>query len=427
MSGYRSVLNRWRPDQSKRGGKRNAARRRRGAVLVLFAFFVLVMVALLALAIDLAYIMEVDAEAQTCADSAALAGAWELLHPDRFGPVPDSTEAIANARTQAVAFAASNEIAKVVPAVDRNDANDPQGEIVVGFLPTWGYQNYPWEYGDPNRFNSVRVHVQRSEARNGPLGLIFGGALGRPTTEVHAVATAIIEVDIVGVQPTEDSGPTSLMPFAIDRRAWEEFLDKWEQWKTSGDQGDLPDDYAYQEDQQQEGAGTVSEGADQIPELRLYPFDVRGQSGNDIPGNFGTVDICSSNNSAQVLKRRIEEGVSYDDLACYPDHLYNPSSAQPIVTEGDTGLSAGIEDSLEAIIGQPRTVLLYESVVEQGNRATFEIVGLVGIRIMAVELGGAFRDKHVTVQPALVIDDAAVPGPDPGDVRFVVRPPRLIE
>ncbi|MFN0135339.1 MAG: hypothetical protein ACKVS9_04385 [Phycisphaerae bacterium] len=80
---------------------------------------------------------------------------------------------------------------------------------------------------------------------------------------------------------------------------------------------------------------------------------------------------------------------------------------------GDTGLSAGIKDGLEAIKGQPRAIPLFDQVNGPGNNSYFRVVGFGGIRIMNVRLTGAMRSKQVIIQLAFVVDDAVLPdGPN---------------
>ena len=55
---------------------------------------------------------------------------------------------------------------------------------------------------------------------------------------------------------------------------------------------------------------------------------------------------------------------------------------------GDTGISAGVKDELASIIGQPRIIPIFSSVVGPGNNADYTIVKFVGVRILAVKLTG---------------------------------------
>ena len=55
---------------------------RRGNVLVMTAFMMICLMALMAFAIDLGYVYVSSAELQRAADSAAIAAAWELIDKD---------------------------------------------------------------------------------------------------------------------------------------------------------------------------------------------------------------------------------------------------------------------------------------------------------------------------------------------------------
>src|SRR5687768_14693723 len=68
------------PRFSTRGAARRLSRRRRGAVILLFAVFLTVCVAVLALAIDLGMVANVQTDLQRSADAAALAGARDLIN-----------------------------------------------------------------------------------------------------------------------------------------------------------------------------------------------------------------------------------------------------------------------------------------------------------------------------------------------------------
>src|SRR5439155_15057840 len=97
-----------------------------------------------------------------------------------------------------------------------------------------------------------------------------------------------------------------LLPFALDVKTWNDLL-----------AGAGPDDFT-----RSSVNGSVSSGSDGIPETKLYPLSNGGQ-GTDVsglpPGNFGTVDIGSSNNSTSDLARQILYGPNAADFAHYPN------------------------------------------------------------------------------------------------------------
>jgi hypothetical protein len=152
-------------------------------------------------------------------------------------------------------------------------------------------------------------------------------------------------------------------------------------------------------DPESDDSDNVQNSPDGVLELNIYPTNVAAA------GNFGTVDVGNPNNSSSDLKRQIVEGPNDDDMAYFPDSTLDLSS--PVVLNGDTGLSAGIQSSLEEIIGQRRAFLIYNQVSGPGNNAMFTITGMFGGRIMHVKLNG--NNKVLVVQPGVVQDPGALP------------------
>ncbi len=150
-------------------------------------------------------------------------------------------------------------------------------------------------------------------------------------------------------------------------------------------------------------AGGVTRGLDKILEMSIFPID-------QTSGNFGTIDFGPSNNSASHLKRQIVDGVNDEDLSYFPDNTITASEDHPLIVNGDTGISGGIENSIRQIIGQSRSIALFTAVSEPGNNALFTVVRFAGVRIMDVELGGA--NKRLVIQPCNVSDSTGVPDYD---------------
>ncbi|MEX2287853.1 MAG: pilus assembly protein TadG-related protein [Planctomycetaceae bacterium] len=394
---------------------RATAKQRSGKVLVVTALMLTALFGFTALAVDATYLMEVKKETQISAESAALAGTLGLLHPDMLKPNPDATNAISDARSQAVLYAGKNLVVNSSPLVDRNEGNAFDGDIVVGRLPSWSYQNYPWEFDDPLKYNSVRVHVKRTADRNGPVALFFANIFGIQSSPVESVATAIVQRGAIGFNPGGGDGNTSLMPFAIRAEDWINLIDNG---------GSQDDNWAYSAE------SGVTAGPDGIFEITMYPqsFPAGGESSGGItPGNFGTVDIGNTNNATPDIIRQILDGVSAEDLAYHNGGedlvLYDEGSSFDL--NGETGLSAGIKSALESIVGECRTVMLFTEVEGPGNNAMFTIVRYVSIKIMKVQLTG--NPKYITVQPSFCLDGSAIIDPSGEVQNFVVLPPRLIE
>ena len=100
-----------------------------------------------------------------------------------------------------------------------------------------------------------------------------------------------------------------------------------------------------------------------MKEINLYP------SGNGPPGNRGTVDIGSNNNSTADLSRQILNGVTKSDLAYHGGKLEFNEDGE-LFLNGDTGISAGIKDELAAVIGQPKIIPIFSNVSGPGNRGS---------------------------------------------------------
>lgn len=385
---------------------RMSRRGRRGAVTVYIGVSLVVILGMASLAVDLGMIYVARGELQRTADSAALAGAWGLLHEDRIKGGDYLAEAFSNARTNAVAVAADNPVLGQSTVIHRNDANGTSGDIVIGYLENPLDRGASLSFADASKFNSTQTLVRRDEVRNGSIVLYFARFFGYTSTDGSAQATATCRDGISGYKITERSGNAKLLPLALHVNAWNNLLNGS---VTTGDQ------YSYDSE-----TGVVSNGSDGILELNLYP----GSGGTQLPpGNFGTVDIGSENNSTADISRQIRHGVNESDLA----HFGGELSLEPngyIMLNGDTGLSAGIKDDLEAIKGQPRAIPIFNSVSGPGNNSYFRVIGFVGIRIVNVKLTGSMSQKRVIIQPALVVDAAAIGGTNTNS-RYVYHPPTL--
>lgn len=420
---------------------------RKGKIAIMTGILLVPLFGFAALAVDATYLMKVKKEAEIAAESAALAGVFGLTHPDRMLVPPDMTRPIAQARDFAVAYAAKHRVGEVPSVViDRNNSNAYEGDVYIGRLRTWSYQNYPWDDSNPVFFNSVRVRVKRTAERNGPVGLFFANVFGTSSAPLEAVATARLEIGVVlGFSPTETQN-SLLMPFAVCGVDWDEAIEGIDPTPDDGVPAQLgPDQYAWvtADASGNQVSPFVARGADSIPELLMYPQNqgggdrslpssncsVNGDSGGVTPGNFGTVDIGHSGNSTSDLIRQILYGISkadFDYMAAQGIDMqlsdYNPD----FDLNGDTGISAGMKSALESVIGKCRTVVIYASVTTNGgNNAQFTVVRYQTMRIMEVKLTGF--PKYIRIQPAICQDGTAIIDQDQTGPNLVFHPPRLIE
>lgn len=360
-----------------------------------------------ALAVDATMLWSTRAELQRTADAAALAGASRLIDDQRIAEGGASDTVFSMARGSAANFVADNPALRRNLTIDLNTVNSPGGDIVLGYLSNPDNRSESMNFAAPASFNAVAVNARMDAERNGNITLFFGRLFGVASTAGRASATAAFRDDVIGYHVNDRTGNAELLPIALH-------VDYWNMLISSEYTGG--DDYAYDS-----ASGTVSTGADGIREMNLYPGAGSGQLP---PGNFGTVDIGSSNNSTADISRQIRYGVNESDLAYFGGELRLGDDGT-LMLNGDTGLSAAIKDDLEAIRGLPRAIPLFDQVSGNGNNSMFRVVGFGGIRVMFVRLTGAMKSKQVIVQPAYVMDDSVITG-GATQSRFVVRPPYLV-
>lgn len=132
--------------------------------------------------------------------------------------------------------------------------------------------------------------------------------------------------------------------------------------------------------------------------------------GTGSPGNRGTVDIGSTNNSTSDIARQIIHGVNSQDLAQLPNGQLALNESGVLNLNGDTGISAGVKDELASIKGKTRVIPVFRKVTGPGNNAQYEIVMFVGIRVLDIKLTGAMSGKRVMVQPANVKMEGGIAG-----------------
>ncbi len=374
---------------------------RRGNILVLTAFFMVALMGVLAFAIDLGYMNVVRAELQRSADAAAVAAAWELA---KSSPTSDLSAETANARSKAIQFAAANKVTTLAPVVDGNSGNSSGGDVVVGYLADPTDPAAEFDLLQPSMANSVQVRVRKtSSSANGAVPMFFARVLGITQQDMQAQATAALMNNVGGFKTPSSGGNLQILPFALDKATWDDLVagggnDQW-RW----------------DDAQKKVVG----GVDSVREVNLYP------QGTGSPGNRGTVDIGSSNNSTSDIARQIVHGISPSDM----DHIGGElkfNNQGKLYLNGDTGISAGVKDELASIIGKTRIIPIFEAVHGPGNNAEYTIVQFAGVRIMDVSLTGKMSSKRLIVQPARVFAQGGIPADGAAKSWFVYSPAWLV-
>lgn len=442
--------------------------RSRGLISLKSAMLMTALLGIAACAFDLGWIAMTKTQLQAAADSAALAAATELL--PGLGPTPTrtATQTYYYSSTRATDYASlhpNGDAESTYLSASRDiDFGRSWFDTVSGqYVKQFGVQPY----------NMVRVTLRRdqdgSSNSDKPLSLFLAPAIGKEKAMMTVRATAII-MPAGGIRiPPGSSMTANLMPFAVRQAEWQKYLRAQRHFTTvlggnrllinsshidtvtntplyyhyvassngngngngKGNGGSSVtlaqsyfDNLAYNEQ-----TGLVSSGPDQILEIDIYPNTKKNANGTDAPGNFGTIDLGSASNGTPDLRRQIESGLNAADLAYYPDSQIVISSSTPFTTGGDTGISAGIQSSLEAVVGLDRSIALFDQLTGTGNNAQYRLVELVGVRVMRSSFQSSVTNKYVYVQLNTIRLGSGLPvtTTNPGSNASVYTPLILIE
>ncbi|MEO2048961.1 MAG: pilus assembly protein TadG-related protein [Pirellulales bacterium] len=375
---------------------------RTGLITVLAAFMSVMLLGMLAFSVDLGYILSAKEELQRTADAAAIAACWEL--GQNFSDLEDGAEASLQTRLTAASYSTQNRVSNQNVTLDQNLSNSTDGDCVVAYISNFYNSSSVLDTSNPNNYNVVRVRVRKNSNLNGEVPYFFARIFGLNGQSLEAEALAGIVRDVAGFQTPADGSNLDLLPFALDYDTWHDLVEH-----STG-----ADDWTWDE------TNGVVAGGDGILEVNLYP------QGTGSPGNRGTVDIGSSNNSAADIARQILNGVSADDLAVHGGSVKFDGAGE-LILNGDTGISAGFKDELAYIKGQPRCIPIFTEVNGPGNTAEYTITRWFGIRIMDVKLTGPMSKKHVTIQAAPIVLKGVIPSTTTGTSDHVFSTVVLLE
>lgn len=353
--------------------------RRRGSIATFALVVLVIFFAMLAFALDVGLIEVTRTQLQRTADSAATAAVWELIDEQVAVGSANSSITTENARDTAEQYAALNTVLGSGPALAESD-------VQIGYLADPTDPDEEMDTSGTNPPNAVRVLVRRTTDQNGEVPLFFAKLLGTDSARRSARATAAFVSNFVGFRAPTDGTNLGMLPFALDIDTWNDMLD-----------GTGSDNWTWNAE-----SGQIEAGPDGILEMNLFP------QGTGSPGNRGTIDIGSNNNSTADIARQITDGVSPEDLEYHNGKLELDDNGE-LFLNGDTGISAGVKDELESIKGKPRVIPVFTVVNGPGNNATYTIVNFAGVRVMEVKLTGKMSGKRVMIQPAVMVSNGGIP------------------
>ena len=382
---------------------------RRGAIMILAVAMLVVVFGFAAFTVDFGMITLTKAQMQNAADSSAHAAVLEVARS--FGPGSEVSVTVAEtaSRDRAVEIVGHFRTGDLV-STDADQTRD----VRLG-RRSWDPDSESWseEWG-VSPYNMAEVTVCRTNADTSALPMTFAQIMGRKDFDLEAKSVAALYPGVGFTLDPESSSKIGVLPIALDLGSWNALMD---QIHNGVDHG-YDDDYEWDESHSE----VRDCYGDAIAEISMYPDLNNGLA----PGNRGTVDLGSPGNSTNDLKRQILYGLNTFDLSYFPDNKITFDVDGALYLNGDTGISAGIEDSLESIIGEVRAIPIFIEVTGQGNNTTYTIVKFVGVRIMDVRLSGGPNNRHLTVQPAMFSSSHVIRGDVPISVDSILTQPITI-
>ena len=269
---------------------RRQKQKRRGTILVMAAILAIVLLGMVAFSVDVGYVLTAKEELQRTADASAMAACWDYGKSMSQG----QTYSVASqaGRTTAANYASYNQVTRNPAQIDTNTSNTPSGDVVFGYISDLGGSANSFQTGTTANYNAVQVRVRKDASINGQVPYFFARIFGMHGQSLKAQATAALVRDVSGFKAPADGSNLDLLPFALDLQTWNSLMagvgdDAWS-WDAVNKK--------------------VVAGSDGVLEVNLYP------QGTGSPGNRGTVDIGSSNNSTADIARQIVYGISTQDL-----------------------------------------------------------------------------------------------------------------
>jgi len=376
------------------GYPHNLATRRRGAVAVMFAVMIVVLLGFAALSVDVGHLYLAKAELQRTADAAALSGALSLAD-DRQIMYDEGEQS--EAQLQEMALAAAGQ-AVTIAALNSANNVDPilqNGDVVVG---EFDFTNPTAPLDTTGYVNAVQVTARLTQASaNGPVAHFFAPVIGAMHSDVTATAVAAFDDHFVGYAPPS-SGTGPLIPFTI-------YVDEYEEQLVSG-----PDEFEYDND-----LAVVREFPDTVREIRLYPY--ADEEGGDGAGNFGVLNIGIGNLGVPGVEGQILYGVTAEQLAQEigtSDIQFYDDNGNPLTYEitGNPGMQVGMADAVEARVGDVVGFFIHNQLVDTGSNSVYTIVNIRFGRLMEVHLTGAPDQRRIRIQPAVYTDPGVITDPD---------------
>ncbi len=385
---------------------------RRGTLTPALPLLLVVLILLLALAVNQARLWTIRVELQDNADADALAALDTLVGDDLLKAFLYQDPAalpglLGLSRAAALDFAQLNPVNANVLTLQDNPTNQPDGDIVFGTLDRHGSQTFTLATDVNNNqnaqlisINTIRINARLYQSRGNAPALYFPQFTGIPFADVQARSSAMLDRDVIGFQPVVPQA-LPLAPVAL--------LADYSQspaptsWQSQVENRQAPDNLAFDAANQQ-----FTAGSDGLPEfaaqLALTPNPAT--SANVRLLFIGTSDFHGLN--AQLLN-----GVTPADLQAFGSPFVLDGSNQLTVPGTDQGPALGSQDEQDLQnnldqLRQSAAVRIWPLYRSSGGGSVV-LCGFVAGRVATVTPPAGPNDAlQFTVQPTMIITHAAV-------------------
>ena len=367
---------------------RRRSRSRRGAIAVLGALLMVVVLGMVAFAVDLGYIAATQSELQNAADAAALAGAGPLMN----GYITYNLPSTASQQTAAVSSAEATAKSYAKTYAQNNSAGGVSSLTLLDADIQFGYMDNNNNYtaagssgtvtitGTTYFPNTINVTMRRDGNANGSLALFFANVFGTNSINLTATASATIYGGTVNTL-----APMRVLPMTYDVNAWNNFLAT----------GQSPD------------GGTTTDSSGNAT-IQVYP------STSD-SGNFGELSLDGSHTGASTTAGWINNGISSSDVSALQSAGLIPLSSTPSWDWiGNPGLKASNIMDVNDYVGTNMLMPLfnpynsnpsdYAAGTGQGANYFYNIVQFVGVTIEQP----SSDNSQIIVQPAAMTVPASL-------------------
>jgi len=372
------------------------------ALTVLFLLALPVLVVVLLLAVNTAFLAEARVTLQNNADADALAAAQCLVDDAWLTGIPsEQLRLVGVARSEAQLYASKNKVLGQPLSLELPPTpgdNPPDGDVVFAFLDqpgsrTLAVADLGGTYnGSPFLpfINTVRVHARRLKARGTAIGLWGGNFSGFGSADLVTRATATLDRDVVGFKPMGDQN-VPLVPIALLTRSALPGKGLPTSWENELQLG---------HDNWMIGSGaSFSSGSDGMGEATMV-FSVDARQASAALLLIGIADL-SSPSQQNLFTGQVAFGLSAGNLqglgGTFALAGIDNRLTVPAVT-GDMSFFAALASQLNQIQGQKRVWPLFETLDSSNGRAV--ITGFVAARVVLASATAS--GMNLVLQPCLL-------------------------